>query len=180
MKNIVLTGFMGTGKTTVGKIIAQKLNRPFFDTDEIIEQKLDASISEIFRKIGEKEFRKFESETIALVSNIEGAVISCGGGAVLNYQNVQLLRSNGIIINLFASAQHILKRIGQDDNRPLIKQMMHPLDEIKKMLAKRKKAYDNCDLAFDTEGISSRQVAENILSNSFVKDMLKNEAVNEI
>lgn len=172
MKNIVLTGFMGTGKTTVGKLLAEKLNRDFFDTDQMIEKNLEATISEIFKRVGEKQFRQFEEETISMVSSLEGCVISCGGGAVVNEKNVRMLRQNGIIINLYASARHILNRIGEDDNRPIIKKMLRPFDEIKKLLVQRQKAYQNCDLAFSTENLTPEQVAKEILNNKFVKELL--------
>lgn len=173
MKNIVLTGFMGTGKTTVGQLLAEELHRPFIDTDQMIEEKLDAKISEIFKKIGELEFRKFESETIALISNFEDYVISCGGGVVVNPINVKNLSRNGIIINLYASANHILNRIEELDSRPILKRMTNPLEGIVKLLAQRKKAYKKCDFAINTDNLTSEQVVKEILDNKIVKDILK-------
>ncbi len=172
MKNIVLTGFMGTGKTTVGKLLAKTLNRHFFDTDEMIEQQMKTTISEIFKKVGEKTFREYETNVVSVLSNADNAVISCGGGVVLNKHKIDRLRQNGIIINLYASAQHILNRIGEDDNRPIIKKMLHPFDEIKKLLMQRKAAYDNCDLAVDTEGLTPEQVRDKILSDTNIKEVL--------
>lgn len=173
MKNIVLTGFMGTGKTTVGQLLAEELHRQFFDTDQIIEEKLNAKISEIFKKIGEPKFREFETETIVLISNLEDSVISCGGGVVVNPVNVKNLRKNGIIINLYASADHILKRLPLLDSRPLIKQMLNPYEGIKKMLAQRQKAYQQCDFAVNTDNLTPEQVVEKILEHKLVKDILK-------
>jgi shikimate kinase len=173
MKNIVLTGFMGTGKTTVGKLLAKKLNRQFFDTDKIIEERLQATISEIFKKIGEPKFREFETQTISLISNLQDAVISCGGGTVVNPVNVANLNKNGIIINLYASADHILKRIGENDSRPLIKKMINPFEEITKLLAQRQKAYKECAFAVNTENLTPEQVVDKILSNELIKDVIK-------
>ena len=173
MKNIVLTGFMGTGKTTVGQLLAEELHRQFFDTDQIIEEKLGASIKEIFKKIGEPKFREFETETIALISNLEDSVISCGGGVVVNPVNVTNLRRNGIIVNLYASPEHIFKRLYEYDTRPLIKQMLNPFDGIKKLLAQRQKAYQQCDFAINTDNISPENVVKQILSNKKIKDILK-------
>lgn len=173
MKNIVLTGFMGTGKTTVGQILAEKLKRKFLDTDQIIEEKLGTSIKEFFKKAGETKFREIEAQTIALISNIEDAVISCGGGVVVNSVNIENLKKNGIIINLFASPEHIFKRLCKDNTRPLIKQMDNPLEGIKKLLAKRQKAYENCDFTVNTDNLTSEQVVENILENKLIKDILK-------
>ncbi|MGE4385111.1 MAG: shikimate kinase [Endomicrobiaceae bacterium] len=171
MKNLVLTGFMGTGKTTVGKLLAKSLNRPFFDTDEMIEKQTDSSIPEIFKKAGEKAFRQYESQIVMMLSNLDNSVISCGGGAVLNRDNLSSLRKNGIIINLYASAQHILNRIGEDDNRPIIKKMLRPFDEVKKLLMQRKASYGNCDFAVNTEGLTPEQVRDKILSQNLIKEM---------
>ncbi len=162
MKNIVLTGFMGTGKTTVGKILAKKLNREFVDTDAIIEEKLGATISEIFKTIGEPKFREFEVQTIGLISRMDNCVISCGGGAAVNPKNIENLRRNGIIFNLYASADHILKRLGEDDTRPIIRKMTKPFEQIVKLLAQRKKAYEQCDFAINTDNITPEEVAEKI------------------
>ena len=173
MKNIVLTGFMGTGKTTVGQLLAEEIHRPFIDTDQMIEERLGTKISEIFKKVGELEFRKFESETIALISNFDDYVISCGGGAVIDPVNVKNLRRNGIIINLYASANHILNRIGELDSRPILKKLTNPLEGIIKLLAKRQKAYEKCDFAINTDDLTSEQVVKKILENEIVKDILK-------
>ena len=173
MKNIVLTGFMGTGKTTVGQLLAKKTHRQFFDTDQIIEDKLNAKISEIFKKIGETKFREFEIETISSISNLEDSVISCGGGAVINPINIQNLNKNGIIINLCASVNQILKRLPLFDSRPLIKQMANPFEDIKKMLVQRQKNYEKCDFSINTDNLTPEQVVEKILSNNLVQDILK-------
>jgi len=172
MKNIVLTGFMGTGKTTVGKILAKKLNRPFFDTDTMIEDQLSASISEIFKSLGEKQFREYESQVIKLMSSMDGCVISCGGGVVLNKSNVDLLRKNGIIVNLFASPQNIFKRVHYEDTRPLLKKLLNPLEGIKQMLEDRKTAYNNCDIAVNTDDLTPEQVIMTMLNNEEVKKIL--------
>lgn len=173
MKNIVLTGFMGTGKTTVGQLLAEELHRPFIDTDQMIEERLGAKISDIFKKIGEPQFREFETQTIALISNFENYVISCGGGAVVNPVNVKNLNKNGIIINLYASANHILNRLNELDSRPILKKMTNPLDGIIKLLAQRQKAYQKCDLAINTDDLTSEQVVKKILENKIIKDILK-------
>ena len=173
MKNIVLTGFMGTGKTTVGQLLAEELHRQFFDTDQVIEEKLGASIKEIFKRIGEPKFREFETETIALISNLEDCVISCGGGVVVNPVNVKNLNKNGIIINLYASPEHIFKRLYEYDTRPIKKQMLNPLEGIKKLLAQRQKAYEQCAFAINTDNLTPEQVVEKILEHKLVKDILK-------
>jgi len=172
MKNIVLTGFMGTGKTTVGKLLAKKLNRTFFDTDDMIEKQLSASISDIFKSIGEKQFREYESHVVKLMSSMDSCVIACGGGVVLDKNNIDLLRKNGIIINLFASPKQILDRIGSQDHRPLIKKLLNPLEGVKKLMDERKAAYSNCDIAVCTDGLTPEQIVITMLNNEDIKKIL--------
>jgi shikimate kinase len=163
--NIVLTGFMGSGKSTVGKILAHRLKMEFFDTDTILEEDNELTINEMFERYGEKTFREMERAAVRLVSTFDNAVISTGGGVPLDAQNIKELKKNGIIIYLSAGAQEILNRVKHNDCRPLIKKMLNPLGEIKQMLESRKAAYQNCDFMVNTEGISAEAVAEIILSN---------------
>jgi shikimate kinase len=158
----VLTGFMGTGKTETGKILSEKLKMSFFDTDNIIEQRISLSISEIFKKFGKAHFRQIETEVIKEISKKDSIIISCGGGAVLNPENIKVLRKKGIIINLYASAEVIYERVKNDNNRPLLK-CKNPLLEIRKLLKIRESAYSDCDFVFDTNGLTPKEVASNIL-----------------
>jgi len=163
--NLVLTGFMGVGKSVTGKLLSEELHRVFFDTDALIEKKIGLSISMIFEKFGEKEFRQTESEIIRTLSQQEHpSVISCGGGAVLNPSNIKLLGNKGIIINLYASPEVIYDRVKSDSTRPLLKHE-NPLDEIKRLLELRKEVYSDCDYAFNTDGLTPRQVVNNILNS---------------
>lgn len=171
--NLVFTGFMGTGKTAVGKIIAKKLGLAFFDTDAMIEDSTGQTISEIFQNSGEDAFRKLEAETVSLAASMEDIVISCGGGVVINPENIDILRKNGIIINLFASPEHLFDRINKNDKRPLISKALNPLGEIKKLMEQRKDAYKNCDFAFNTEGLSAQQCAEEILKDENIRELIK-------
>ncbi|MDR2426345.1 MAG: shikimate kinase [Endomicrobium sp.] len=171
--NIVFTGFMGSGKTAVGKIAAERLGRMFFDTDSMIEDNTGQSINEIFQNSGEEAFRKLESETIKLVAGMDDIVIACGGGVVINPENIDTLRKNGVIINLFASPEHLLERISADNTRPLIAHALDPIDEIKKLLCQRKDAYKNCDFAFNTEGLNPQQSVEEILKNENILTIIK-------
>lgn len=162
--NLVFTGFMGSGKTTIGKIAAEKLGRAFFDTDSMIEKSAGLSISGIFASSGEEAFRKIESETVAAAAGMDDIVISCGGGVVTVPKNIEILKKNGIIVNLFASPEVLLERISESGRRPLIAGASNPLGEIKKMLLKRAQSYKNCDFAFDTGGLSPAECAEEILN----------------
>jgi shikimate kinase len=163
--NLVLTGFMGVGKSISGKLLSGELHRVFFDTDVLIEKKVGLSVSMIFEKFGEKKFRQVESEIIRTLSQQEyPSVISCGGGVVLNSSNIKLLGNKGIIINLYASPEVIYDRIKSDSTRPLLKHE-NPLDEIKRLLELRKEIYSDYDYAFNTDGLTPRQVVNNILNS---------------
>jgi shikimate kinase len=169
--NLVFTGFMGTGKSKIGKVVSEKLKMSFFDTDDLIEKKSGFSISDIFRKSGEVDFRQMESETVKEVSEKDSVVISCGGGTVLNPVNIANLRKKGIIINLYASADVIYDRLKGENNRPLLR-CEKPLIEIKKLLDFRKSVYADCDFSFDTDGLTAVEVSDKILNNDVIKRLL--------
>lgn len=162
MKNIVLTGFMGTGKTEVGRILSRKLGYVLVDADTEIEKEQGITITEIFKQYGEPKFREIESNVIKRLSEIKNAVISTGGGAVLRQENMDNLRKNGVIICLTASPETILKRTGNNNDRPLL-QVENPLQKIKELLEFRRPYYEKADIMIDTEGKGPLQVAEEII-----------------
>lgn len=162
MKNIVLTGFMATGKTTVGTLLAKKLGRRFIDTDTLIAEHEQKTIPEIFSQNGEKYFRKIESEIIAEVSKLSNCVISTGGGAVLNKKNIDNLRKNGVIVNLAASAKVIAQRTNQNNERPLLEEKTEA--DIEKMLLARAPYYLDNDFSIDVDNLSPIIITEQIIS----------------
>lgn len=126
--NIILIGFMATGKTTVGKLLAQKLNMKFVDTDKLIEKNEDMSINEIFNIYGENYFRKIENKIIKNLENKNNTVISTGGGIILNSQNIDILRKNGKIFFLDTSIEKIKDRLKNNKSRPLNKDLQSIID----------------------------------------------------
>lgn len=170
MKSIVLTGFMGTGKTAVGKTLAHKLGCAFIDVDAEIEKEQKTTITNIFKEHGELKFREIESEMIKKLSEIENAVISTGGGAVLRQENMDNLRKNGVIVCLMASPETILKRICNNNDRPLL-QVEDPLQKIKGLLEFRKPYYEKADIMIDTNGKNPIEVAEKIIEKA--KEIIK-------
>ncbi len=160
--NIALIGFMGTGKTSVGMMLAEKLRKSFVETDSIIEKKDGRKITDIFRKDGEIRFRELEIEAVKKASKLKNAVISCGGGAVLNQINVQRLRENSFIILLTASPEIILGRTGKNSDRPLL-EGSGKLDKIKQLLESRKHFYRVSDYTLDTSNMSAEKAAEKII-----------------
>ncbi len=119
-RNIVLIGFMGAGKSTAGKMLAEKLEKRFVETDELVEKKVGKYIKKIFEEDGETQFRELEIEIIKEVAEMNNAVISCGGGVVMNTINVERLRKKGVIFLLNASPESILRRTSEDHKRPLL------------------------------------------------------------
>src|SRR5574340_1795539 len=121
MNNIVLTGFMGTGKTTIGKALSKRLGMRLVDVDEEIESSEKMTINDIFRTRGEGCFREIETAMIKKLSAGRNIIISTGGGAVLKDENMEALRKNGIVFCLVASADTILERTASNEDRPLLK-----------------------------------------------------------
>ena len=118
--NIVLCGFMGCGKSTIGKLVAKKTHREFIDLDCFIEEKQGLSIREIFETYGEDYFRNCETDAISELVNKKDVVLALGGGAVLKNKNVELLKSSGKIIFLDVTANTVFSRLKNDTSRPLL------------------------------------------------------------
>jgi len=161
--SIALIGFMGTGKTAVGKILATKLGKEFIELDSLIEQKAGKSIPEIFQQDGEIGFRELEIEMTKEVSDQKNAVIACGGGIVLNKINIDRLRKECVIVYLTASSAVILKRTSLDKNeRPLLK-VTDRASEIKELLKFRQPFYERAaDIKIDTSKLNADSVAEQV------------------
>ncbi|ADL13262.1 shikimate kinase [Acetohalobium arabaticum] len=166
MDNIVLIGFMGTGKSTVGQHLSERLELEFVDSDEVIEERAGREISSIFAEYGEEYFRDLETEVITDLSRQQRLVISTGGGVVLRQENIEQLRKKGTIILLTAEPEVILDRV-KDSDRPLL-EVPEPLEKIKEMLADRREYYDITEYKIDTSQMSVAEVVaeiEKIISN---------------
>lgn len=162
MKNIVLTGFMGAGKSSVGRKLAERLGIGIVDTDDLIERSAGMRIFEIFAKHGEPHFRELEKKAVAEASKLENRVILTGGGVVLKEENMKNLRRNGIIIYLHAKPGVIYSRIKHETHRPLL-QVENPMKKIKELLEYRAPYYANNDFIVDTSELTVEQVVEEIL-----------------
>jgi shikimate kinase len=162
--NIALFGFMGTGKTAVGHVLAGRLGWAFLDTDEMIEKQVGMSVSKIFAAAGEPAFRDMEAQTIRLAALMDKAVISTGGGAVLREENVRELEKKGLTVCLNARPETIMGRLKDDvDTRPLL-QGADPFLKVQKILNDRRAAYARVRHAIGTDDLSPDQVADQIMA----------------
>jgi shikimate kinase len=160
--NIVLVGFMATGKSTVGRELARRLSLKMVDTDDIIEEKAGKTISEIFAEEGEAVFREMESQAARDVSYLSGHVIITGGGIVLRDQNMEALKKAGPVICLTASPEVILKRNEGTSHRPIL-QTGDPLKKIRDLLEARSPFYARADYTIDTSNRTLQEVGDRII-----------------
>lgn len=162
--NIALIGFMGTGKTAVGQLLAEKLDRKFFELDWIIERQAGKTIPEIFKDSGEIVFREYEITAAKSLSGESRCVIACGGGMVLNKINIDRLKVEGIIVYLTASPAAILKRTSKEEGtRPLLA-VENPARTIGELIKYRKPFYDRAaDITVNTSGLDIEGVAGQII-----------------
>lgn len=163
--NIALVGFMGTGKTDVGRLLAGKLGKDFIELDELIERRAGKTIPEIFQQDGEIAFRELEIEATREAAEKKNAVIACGGGVVLNQINIDRLRKHSVIVYLTASPEAILKRTLSDTNeRPLLV-AEDKTGEVRKLLEFRQPFYERAaDITVDTSGLEVAGVVEQIIT----------------
>lgn len=160
--NLVLVGFMGTGKTSVGRRLACQLGRPFLDMDAEIEDRERRKISDIFAADGEPAFRAIESALARELGTRRGLIVSTGGGIVLDSANLGALGQTGLVVCLHASAEAILERVIGRNDRPLLEQG-DKAERICSLLAERRPLYDAIPHQVLTEGKSIQDIAEEIM-----------------
>jgi shikimate kinase len=165
MKNIVLIGFMGTGKTSTGKVLAQRLGKAFIDMDSRIEEEYGQTIPQMFATKGEAYFRQCEKEMVKKVAARANAVISTGGGTIKDPENVALLKQRGLLVCLTAEPEVILERTERKGERPVLDgaDKGDRLLAIEKLLAEREQLYRQADFSIDTTELSPLQVTERII-----------------
>ncbi len=156
---IILTGFMGTGKSVVAELLSRRWGLRSVDTDAMIEEQVGTSIAEIFATRGEQHFRDLETEILTQLAGQRGLIISTGGGILLREDNVELLRRMGPIICLQASPETIMQRTAASSERPLLNKP-DPQTEIQQLLAEREAAYQQADYHIATDELSVEQAAE--------------------
>jgi len=163
-QNIILIGPMGSGKSTIGSILAKRLNRDFRDSDQFIEQKTGVDIARIFDIEGETGFRDRESKALGELLSQNNRVVATGGGSVLREENRALLRSKGYIIFLDTSVNQQLQRLRRDKKRPLL-QTENPRERLENLFDTRRPIYLSlADLAVKTDRKLARKLASDIIS----------------
>ena len=165
MKNIILVGYMGCGKTTVGESIAEATRYTFADTDEMIVAQQGRSISDIFAQDGEPAFRDMETALLVkmLTEKNDTCVISTGGGMPVQKENRNLLRQLGTVVYLRAKPETVYERIKGDTTRPLL-QCENPMERIREMIKSRNPAYEEAaELVIDVDNLTPQEAAEEII-----------------
>lgn len=159
--NLILTGFMGTGKSSVGRLLARRLKRPFVDTDKEIEKRVRRKIKDIFAEEGEAAFRALERRCVEEWLPEAGAVVATGGGILTSPGMSEALRSRGVVVTLFAAPETIFART-RGGSRPLL-ETEDPLAKIRALLAARERDYLNAGIGVLTDGRTMPELAAGIL-----------------
>lgn len=158
IRNLALIGFMGAGKSAVGRSVAEQLGFEFVDTDELIERRVGKSISQIFAQDGEAHFRELERSVVEQLQSENHLVISTGGGLPTRQENIDSLKTHALIVCLWASADKIWERVRHQSHRPLL-QTPDPFAKIQELLAARAPFYRQADVLLNTDNRSVRQAA---------------------
>jgi shikimate kinase len=154
--NIALVGF------TVGQLVASMLHFRFLDTDSMIEGMANRKIADIFATDGEARFREYERQVVAELQNVEGAVVSTGGGLIVNPDNLASLRKHSLIVCLWATAETIHKRVGHQLHRPLLR-VENPLERIRSLLQERAPFYRQADVLLSSDFRKPKEVASHVV-----------------
>jgi len=160
--NVALIGFMGAGKTSVGRLVSEQLGFDYLDTDEIIQSRTNRTIADIFAKDGEPAFRKLEEQIVAELATHERTVISTGGGLPVNSENLTSLKTHALAVYLWASPEKLWERVRNQTHRPLLN-TPDPKRKIRELLATREPFYRQADVLLNTELRPVREVAQQVI-----------------
>jgi shikimate kinase len=160
--NLALIGFMGTGKSSVGRLVADHLHFEFLDTDHLIEIRAGKTINEIFAQNGEATFRELEANLVQELASRTQTVISTGGGLPINPANLSNLKQHALVVCLWSSPEKIFERVREQSHRPLL-QTPDPLAKIRSLLTQREPFYKQADILLNSEFRSIREVAQQVI-----------------
>lgn len=168
MKNLFLIGFMGCGKSTVASHLLKEYGMDIIEMDQELVERVGMTIPEMFETYGEEYFRNEETKLLTECGQKSNIVVSCGGGAVLRKQNMNIMKSSGFVVWLTANPSTILERVGKDENRPLLKGNKN-ISSVQKMLEKRIPCYEKAaDILVETDGRTVEDICKEIIEK--VKD----------
>ena len=162
LANLALIGFMGTGKTTVGRLVAEALHFDFLDTDEMIQSRTGKTIADIFAQDGEPVFRELERQVVQELSTKTKTVISTGGGLPTNPENLAGLKSFALVVCLWSSPDKIWNRVKNQSHRPLLHDP-DPQKKIQDLLAAREPFYKQADVLVNTDVRNVREVVQQLV-----------------
>jgi len=160
--NLALIGFMGTGKTSVGRLVAESLHFDYLDTDEMIQSATGKTVTEIFKNDGEKNFRALEEKVVVELASRVKTVIATGGGLPTNPKNLASLKKHALVVCLWASPEKIWERVKNQSHRPLLHDE-NPQAKIRELLTAREPFYKQADVLLNTELRSVREVSQQIV-----------------
>jgi len=160
--NLALVGFMGTGKSSVGRLVAEQLHFDYLDTDELIQSRTGRIIADIFAKDGEPAFRKLEEQIVAELAAHERTVIATGGGLPVNPKNLASLKTHALVVCLWASPDRIWERVRNQTHRPLLN-TPDPKRKIRELLAAREPFYRQADVLLNTDSRPVREVTQQVI-----------------
>jgi len=164
-KHVYLTGFMGAGKSRIGRELKTIFSWSFYDSDNIIEDKAGKSIKDIFEQDGEPAFRQMEAECICSLSeNAVPSIIALGGGALKDPKNLDIIKNSGIVVYIKSSPEAILERVKHSKKRPLLNNVEEPvmLERISRLLGDRSTVYEQADIVFERDGLSLEDIVQNL------------------
>lgn len=167
---IVLIGMMGSGKTHMGRLIAKKLGWPFFDSDQLVEEKAGCSIADIFKLWGEDKFRDVEARTIQDLVNLKRTVIATGGGAVLNPDTADRIFSQSYSVWVHADIDRIFERVSRNENRPLLA-CENPKDVLQKLMQERQPVYEKAEYRIDSGAQDDNAAVQGLLNHIYQTDL---------
>jgi shikimate kinase len=160
--NLALIGFMGAGKTSVGRLVAEQLHFDYLDTDDLIVSRTGRSIAEIFKTDGEPAFRALEKQVVGELAGCARTVISTGGGLPTNGENLAALKTHALVVCLWASPEKIWERVKNQTHRPLLHDP-EPQKKIRDLLAAREQFYKQADVLVNTDLRNVREVAQQVV-----------------
>lgn len=164
MSHVFLVGFMGAGKSTVSRLVAQRLDRPWIDLDAQVEAVAGRSVREIFEDVGEDAFRELETGQLKSLADADPCVVACGGGIVVRDENRLLLRKLGLVVYLKVSAGETLARVGSDGSRPLLSGPGGVIAATRLLEARESLYSAVADVAVDTVGRAADEVADEVVA----------------